>query len=878
MDTKLKNVKTSLGFRALCIVLSLVLMASSALLAGEVLRVALLYDTPEVLWDTEFLQKKDMADTDVFSREFTMDIWAINTLASRKENAAVIKQLQAQQQAQIDEQIAKYNKHKAKIIRDCLIHYAKLENVESIDYDALPTYIVPSEELESVVPYNKKSPALIRDLQQIVNGTPAGADFLQYEALAKKLPDTVHFYETEDYLLSDHGEDLNFSVKIGQKTYSDDSQYPDDSQYYDCSLSEKEVRESLTKRYTDFLKNCRITNDMVDYAEEILKNNRSVHYYAINKETGEEVSNLQKDASVADLASASIYYTQRKGKDKLRDHDPISWNFDSTYYELYAYSFSFVDSMNMSDNVELTACVIPVKPDDDTNEAEDKDGYYRIEQLTQQVHNENTVAKTVAAGVLLLLSIAFLIIGVLFCGRHQAYDGVKLAWVDKIPTDLHTVLSGGCITGLVILITLWLDSIYSYPISALLSYFHWYLAAGVALVTAIWAIYMELTYSFVRICKSEKHLYKNCLIFMLLALIFKVLRWIFRSIHRSGKRIIRAMQYTPKHFRRNMFWTLFFYTLINVGLVLLFIVFIEGPILSVPSALLFVAFNGYCLWYALHFLHQLDEVIDAASERRAPNLPMEKLHPALRALTDSLRYTNDELKAAVTKAVRDERLKTELITNVSHDLKTPLTSIITYVDLLSKCEIEDEKAQEYIRVLNDKSGKLKRLIEDLIEASKVSTGNIVLHSMPLNLGELAAQAVGESQNDFEKNHLSLLLDENSARTTVFADGSKTFRIIENLLSNARKYSAPGSRVYVRVYEEGETGVFEIKNISAEPLNISPDELTERFVRGDASRTREGNGLGLSIAKELCTAQQGRLQLMIDGDLFKARVYLPKTGE
>lgn len=870
MDTKLKNVKTSLGFRALCIVLSLVLMASSALLAWDVLRAALLYDSPEVLWDTDFLQKTDMADTDLFIREFTMDIWAINTLASRKENAEVIKQLQAQQQAQIDKQIAKYNKHKAKIIRDCLIHYAKLQNVESIDYDALPEYAVPSEELESVVPYNKKSPSLIRDLQQIVNGTPAGADFLQYEALAKKLPDTVHFYDVGDYLLSEHGEDLNFSVKFGQKTYSDNSRY------YDCSLSEKKVREELSEAYTDFLKSYRITTDMVEYAEEILKNNRSVHYYAINKETGEEVSNLQKDASVADLAAASIYYTQSKGNGQLRDHDPINWHFDLTYYHLY--SASAIDSMNMSDNVELTACVIPVKPDDDTNQAEDKDGYYRIEQLTQQVHNENTVAKTIAAGVLLLLSIAFLIIGVLFCGRHQAYDGVKLCWVDKIPTDLHTVLSGGCITGLVILITLWLDSIYSYPLSALLRYFHWYLAAGVALVTAIWAIYMELTYSFVRICKSEKHLYKNCFIFMLLALIFKMLRWIFRSIHRSGKRIIRAMQYTPKHFRRNMFWSLFFYTLINVGLVILFIVILEIPIFSVPIALLFAAFNGYCLWYALHFLHQLDEVIDAASERRAPNLPMEKLHPALRALTDSLRYTNDELKAAVTKAVRDERLKTELITNVSHDLKTPLTSIITYVDLLSKCEIEDEKAQEYIRVLNDKSGKLKRLIEDLIEASKVSTGNIVLHSMPLNLGELAAQAVGESQNDFEKNHLSLLLDENSAQTTVFADGSKTFRIIENLLSNARKYSAPGSRVYVRVYEEGETGVFEIKNISAQPLNISPDELTERFVRGDASRTREGNGLGLSIAKELCTAQQGKLQLIIDGDLFKARVYLPKTGE
>ena len=186
-----------------------------------------------------------------------------------------------------------------------------------------------------------------------------------------------------------------------------------------------------------------------------------------------------------------------------------------------------------------------------------------------------------------------------------------------------------------------------------------------------------------------------------------------------------------------------------------------------------------------------------------------------------------------------------------------------------------KKAKEYMAVLTEKSTKLARLVEDLIEASKLSSGNITLHPMVLDLGELTAQAIGEYQKEFEENRLQLVLDPDLPRVQAFADGSKTYRVLENLLQNAKKYSAADSRVYVRVYKQGDFGVFEIKNISAEPLNISPQELTQRFVRGDASRTKEGNGLGLSIAQELCSAQQGKLELLIDGDLFKARVYLPQ---
>ena len=177
-------------------------------------------------------------------------------------------------------------------------------------------------------------------------------------------------------------------------------------------------------------------------------------------------------------------------------------------------------------------------------------------------------------------------------------------------------------------------------------------------------------------------------------------------------------------------------------------------------------------------------------------------------------------------------------------------------------------------MLDDKGAKLKRLIEDLIEASKVTSGNVSVNLTTINLSELCLQSTVDAQPDFEKAGLDLIVKDSEKPPVISADGAKTFRIIENLLSNARKYSAKASRVYVDVYSQNGYGIFEIKNISAQALDISPDELTERFVRGDKSRNQEGNGLGLSIAKELCKLQNGELELIIDGDLFKARVKLP----
>ena len=320
-----------------------------------------------------------------------------------------------------------------------------------------------------------------------------------------------------------------------------------------------------------------------------------------------------------------------------------------------------------------------------------------------------------------------------------------------------------------------------------------------------------------------------------------------------------------------MGWLVINLALVGLGI---FGIAIDGIPITLFCVPAFILFNFFAIRKVAEYIGNLDRIIDAAANRQEVMVDTERLDESLRILVESMRYTNAELQNAIAKAVKDERLRTELITNVSHDLKTPLTSIITYVDLLSKCDIDDPRALEYIAVLDEKGSKLKRLIDDLIEASKVTSGNVTVSLTPINLSELCLQSTVEAQSDFEKAGLELVVKQGAKPIVVVADGTKVNRVVENLLSNARKYSAMGSRVYVDVYEQDGRGIFEIKNISAQPLDITPQELTERFVRGDKSRNQEGNGLGLSIAKELCSLQQGNLELIIDGDLFKARVKLP----
>ena len=249
-----------------------------------------------------------------------------------------------------------------------------------------------------------------------------------------------------------------------------------------------------------------------------------------------------------------------------------------------------------------------------------------------------------------------------------------------------------------------------------------------------------------------------------------------------------------------------------------------------------------------------------------------------RQMAAAVNDLGDGLRHALQEQMKSERMKADLITNVSHDLKTPLTSIINYVDLLKREELHNEKANEYLEVLDQKSQRLKQLTEDLVEASRASSGNVVLDIRRIDVKELLMQTSGEFVERFEARGLQLVENFPQNPQYVDADGRRLWRIIENLFRNVEKYAMPHTRVYLDLINDGDRVAFSLKNISENPLNISPEELTERFTRGDESRSTEGSGLGLSIAKDLTEIQQGTFEIYLDGDLFKVMVSFPTASE
>ena len=240
-------------------------------------------------------------------------------------------------------------------------------------------------------------------------------------------------------------------------------------------------------------------------------------------------------------------------------------------------------------------------------------------------------------------------------------------------------------------------------------------------------------------------------------------------------------------------------------------------------------------------------------------------------LAEAVNSIGDGIDKAVSTSMKDERMKADLITNVSHDIKTPLTSIINYVDLLKRANIEDETARGYIDILEQKSLRLKALTNDLVEISKISSGNITLELVNLNMVEMINQVTGEFDERFKEKSLIPILNLPKEDVVIHADGQALYRILENLYINIYKYALRGTRVYIDLATNENKALLTIRNISAEPVNLDSAMLTERFIRGDISRGTEGSGLGLSIAKSLAEAQNGRLDLSLDGDLFKVVV-------
>ena len=300
---------------------------------------------------------------------------------------------------------------------------------------------------------------------------------------------------------------------------------------------------------------------------------------------------------------------------------------------------------------------------------------------------------------------------------------------------------------------------------------------------------------------------------------------------------------------------------------------VEGG--SALSLLLMIVMDCAVLYYLIKKAWGREQIIAGLKKITDGDLqykiPTEKLSGEQEMVADYINHIGEGLDAAVENSLKNERMKTELITNVSHDIKTPLTSIINYVDLLKRENPEDPKIRGYLEVLENKAQRLKVLTEDVVEASKASTGNIALEMTDLNFIELVHQVIGEFEEKFEERNLTMVVHFDEEEAIICADGRRLWRVLENVFGNVSKYAMENTRVYVDVKVDRPNVQLSLKNISAQPLNISADELTERFIRGDVSRNTEGSGLGLSIAKDLVQLQGGEFRLYLDGDLFKVTI-------
>lgn len=622
--------------------------------------------------------------------------------------------------------------------------------------------------------------------------------------------------------------------------------------------TDQEVLDTVAEVYNSTLENYkRQFESSVLQAQQALGKLKNVHYYLYNTNTGDAITNMPAGTTPEDFTGQFgqfqaddwyFGYTCDRGLTMYSD----SLDIDTFYQSAYADPMVSTLNSDFCDNgydVYLDISM-PLEAGDSFNDAE-----VAFLSGASQIRT-----RCLATVVLLIAAAAISLYLVLVTGHVRGREGICLAPGDKLPNDLHFVLSWGlgfaAGTGAVVACSYAIgpstDEIFFPTLGALLS-------------AVVYAIAMEWINSVAKGYKAGRPYFRSTLLAKL-----------FIAWHKGNKKLFGALRriYFAKlnSLSKKVRWFAFFYLAVNAVLSLFTFERIA------VALFLLILFNVVCLILVWRYVISLDKIITAAQKSHdgepAQLLDTQNMPQPLRSLAENFTAAQESKAAAIEEALKGERMKTELITNVSHDLKTPLTSIISYVDLLEKCDIQDETAQKYIHVLDEKSGRLKRLIEDLVEASKVSSGAVTLNKIRVNLCELATQAVGEMEDSFEERRLEIVLNTPETPPVIFADSQKTWRIFDNLLNNARKYSLEGTRVYVDVREENGEGIFSVKNVSAEALNIPPEELTQRFVRGDQSRTKEGSGLGLSIAKDLCALQGGALELQIDGDLFKATVKLP----
>ena len=469
-------------------------------------------------------------------------------------------------------------------------------------------------------------------------------------------------------------------------------------------------------------------------------------------------------------------------------------------------------------------------------------------------------------GVAALVCIAVCLVTFLWLcfavGHGQDVEGISLSWPDRIPLDVYAV----AVFFLFMLGVGLGDSI----TTGLNMHIRPYRVVGLIAVSAVVAAAV-LGFILTALVRIKAHKVLDSL------LTWRLGRWCWRVLGRCGRTLGNAAKSMVRALSMHVRLGLGFLGYLGLN------AFLAGGFYLTSYSrgyflLCLVLFNGGAFWLACQWIDQWQRIrVDTdrvLGGDTAVQIDTRKMYPDLRQHAEQLNDLGASINRAVDERLKSEHFKAELITNVSHDLKTPLTSIINYVDLLKKEQIDNPKALEYIEVLDRKSQRLKKLTEDLVEASKASTGNVTVNAAQMDLVEFTQQALAEYEDRMMQQRLTLIAKMADRPVYISADGRHMWRILDNLLNNCVKYALEGTRVYLDVVEWDGKASISVKNISRDALEVDPETLTERFVRGDESRTTEGSGLGLSIARSLTEVQGGTFRLSTDGDLFKVSVYFP----
>lgn len=470
--------------------------------------------------------------------------------------------------------------------------------------------------------------------------------------------------------------------------------------------------------------------------------------------------------------------------------------------------------------------------------------------------------QTLAGLIIFLLGFAYVLYS---AGRRPGAPGIHLMAVDRIYLDISlaalTVAVYFCVVGVALLLDQAIRTSEAMGTGSPMV-----LQLG-GLLVAVGALLILLMGSMVAKRVKRGEFFKHTLICTVIASSFRFLHKRLRQVLDAGPIALRITALLAAYA-----------SVVTVSV--LMPTWLHGDVAILMGIGLFLATNAAALLYILRKTAEL-QAISAGAERIGSGELSYRLPEGYGGITLALARSINNiaagLKAAVESEVKSERMKAELITNVSHDLKTPLTSLITYVDLLKTEGLCSEDAPKYLDVLDKKSQRLKSLTEDLFEAAKAASGSLAMHLEKLDAGSLLSQGLGELSDRIEQSGLDFRVSIPSERLYVQADGKLLWRVIENLLSNVFKYALPGSRVYVEAGLSDNQVRLTFKNISAAALNVDPSELLERFKRGDESRHSEGSGLGLSIANSLTELQGGAFRIEVDGDLFKATVTLPRCA-